>query len=293
MWNDIARAIAAVTGAPFFIDSRKQVTGGCINESYVVAGAGARYFVKTNVASRLPMFEAEARGLEALAGTKTVRVPQPVAFGAASERAWLVLEHAELRRRDPRSDARLGAALAALHRTTSPTFGWDRDNTIGSTPQANPRRDRWPEFWREARLAPQLARARAQGYGGRLQKDGEALLSCIESFFEAYAPVPSLLHGDLWSGNAAADTAGAPVIYDPAVYYGDREADVAMTELFGGYAKSFYSAYREAFPLDPGYETRRDLYNLYHVLNHLNLFGRSYLGQAQRLLETLVGRVER
>ena len=166
--------------------------------------------------------------------------------------------------------------------------GWRRANTIGATPQINCRSGDWVGFWREHRLGYQLRLAEANGHRGSLQENGARLLSKIPTFFSGYRPLPALLHGDLWSGNVGFDDAGKPVVFDPAVYYGDHEADVAMTELFGGFSGDFYAAYREVFPLDASYAVRKHLYNLYHVLNHLNLFGGGYLGQAERLISELL-----
>jgi fructosamine-3-kinase len=182
----------------------------------------------------------------------------------------------------------LGRALAALHRVTAHEHGWSRDNTIGATPQANAPCGDWAEFWRERRLGFQLRLAAANGH--RLAQ-GERLMEKLPAFFSGYRPAPSLLHGDLWAGNAAATAAGEPVVFDPAVYYGDREADMAMTELFGGFPRSFYEAYGSEYPLDAGYAVRRDLYNLYHVLNHLNLFGGGYRSQAERMIGQLLARI--
>jgi len=237
------------------------------------------------------MFDAEARGLQEIAQTRTVRVPAPVCHGTAGDSAYLVVEYLLLQGADQASAAKLGEQLAAMHRASRARFGWDIDNTIGSTPQHNASSASWVEFFREQRLGYQLAHAAEHGYGGRLQKLGEALLPVIGAFFTDYRPQPSLLHGDLWGGNFAASDGGAPVIFDPAVYYGDREADLAMTELFGGFPAAFYDAYRAAWPPDPGYRVRRDLYNLYHVLNHLNLFGGGYGGQAQDLMQRLLAHV--
>jgi len=228
---------------------------------------------------------AEADGLAALRAANTVRVPETVVLDDDA----LALEWLELRPLDARSGATLGAALAALHRAPAGArFGWHADNYIGPTPQENAWCASWPEFFRERRLRPQLARAARQGYRGALQRDGERLLARVESLLDGHAPAPSLLHGDLWGGNAGALPDGTPVIFDPAVYAGDREADLAMTELFGGFPASFHAAYRSAWPLADGYALRRDLYNLYHLLNHLNLFGTSYLDRCQRVLSRLL-----
>ena len=193
---------------------------------------------------------------------------------------------AGFRRRRPRCGAR--PALAQLHRTTAEAYGWHRDNTIGTTPQDNARTEDWAAFFRDRRIAPQLALAARNGHGGRLQRAGERLLAAMPLLLAGHAPVASLLHGDLWSGNAARLASGEPVIFDPAVYFGDRETDLAMTELFGGFPAAFHAAYRAAWPIDAGYPVRRTLYNLYHVLNHLNLFGGGYGAQAEAMIGQLL-----
>jgi fructosamine-3-kinase len=159
-----------------------------------------------------------------------------------------------------------------------------------STPQLNAPGGDWVAFWRGRRLGYQLNLAAAKGHG-RLAAGGARLMEKLPAFFVGHTPAPSLLHGDLWSGNAAMTAGGEPVVFDPAVYYGDREADLAMTELFGGFPPPFYEAYRAEFPLDPGYGTRKHLYNLYHVLNHLNLFGGGYGAQAAGMIERLLAEV--
>ena len=242
------------------------------------------YFVKTHSASHLPMLEAEADGLRELARAAALRVPAPRACAVAGDRACLVLEWLDLA--DGGRDAALAGKLAQLHRTTADAYGWHRDNTIGTTPQDNAWTGDWATFFRDRRIAPQLARAARDG--GRLQRDGERLLAVIPRLLAGHAPAASLLHGDLWSGNAARLASGEPAVFDPAVYFGDRETDVAMTELFGGFGPSFYAAYRGAWPIDPGYPVRRTLYNLYHVLNHFNLFGGGYRDQAQAMIGQLL-----
>ncbi|TXL12409.1 hypothetical protein BMR05_15450 [Methylococcaceae bacterium HT4] len=182
----------------------------------------------------------------------------------------------------------LGRQLAELHQTRQDYFGWHHDNFIGSNQQRNTRDNNWVNFWQEQRLMAQLKLASENGYTGKIQQQGEQLCLLIPEFFSSYQPQASLLHGDLWSGNAAADAEGRAIIYDPACYYGDRETDIAMTELFGGFSADFYAAYEEAWPLDSGYKTRKTLYNLYHILNHLNLFGSGYLCQAERMMQPLI-----
>jgi fructosamine-3-kinase len=177
------------------------------------------------------------------------------------------------------------------HRITGPQFGWQRDNFIGSTPQCNAAAPTWPFFFARRRLLPQLELAKRHGHHGQLIASGERLAEQLPALFVDHQPQPSLLHGDLWSGNAATDEAGTLALFDPAVYFGDREADLAMSELFGGFPDSFYAAYREAWPLADGFEQRKTLYNLYHVLNHLNLFGSGYLHQAERMIARLLAEI--
>ena len=286
-WSQIAEQIAAAGGQPFRPTAPRSVGGGCINTAAVLGDGEHTYFVKVNSADGLPMFEAEAAGLAEIASTHTVRVPLPLCTGLAAGEAFIAMEHIALTGRSTKGAAKAGELLAAMHRATRPAFGWDRDNTIGSTPQENAPDDDWASFWHHRRLRFQLDLAAANGYRGPLQDRGRRLLEVFPKLID-HAPSPSLLHGDLWGGNLGFDRAGDPVIYDPAVYYGDREADLAMTELFGGFGADFYAAYRDAWPLDPGYRTRKDLYNLYHVLNHLNLFGGGYRGQAEAMMGRLL-----
>lgn len=287
-WLQVERQIGAATGLPFTARTRQALGGGCINQAWRVDAGQQRYFVKVNQAVELPMFEAEAAGLAEIAATCTVRVPQPLCWGIAAGRAYVVLEYLPLGGNGARAMETLGRQLALLHQQPQPCFGWHRDNTIGSTPQHNDRSDDWIAFWGAQRLGFQLERAVCNGCGSALQRQGEQLLARLEGLFEGYRPLPALLHGDLWSGNAGCTVTGEPVIFDPAVYYGDREADLAMTELFGGFSAAFYAAYREIAPLEAGYPQRRTLYNLYHILNHFNLFGGGYRAQAERMTAQLL-----
>ena len=234
------------------------------------------------------MFAAEAEGLLALSAAAVVATPTFITQGNAGDEAFLVLEHLELKALDQAGGATLGAALAQLHRVRGDAFGWPADNFIGSTRQTNALHQSWPHFFADRRLRPQLELALENGMDRSLVSKGRGISDRIGGLFIDYRPAPSLLHGDLWSGNAAQTADGTPVIFDPACYYGDREADIAMAELFGGFPTSFYAAYRSTWPLDSGYEARKPLYNLYHILNHFNLFGGAYLGQAQRMIEALL-----
>jgi fructosamine-3-kinase len=293
MWNEIEAAIGEATGEPFRIERRNGVGGGCINEAHCLEGGARRYFVKLNSAGRLAMFEAEAAGLEAILASRSIYAPAPLATGVGGGRSWLVLEQIDFGTASRSTSAALGEQLAQMHRCTAEAYGWHRDNTIGATPQPNPWTAEWREFLRRHRLAFQLELAAGNGAPDRLVDRGRRLLENLGAFFADYRPAPSLLHGDLWGGNWGTDAQGRPVIFDPAVYFGDREADLAMTELFGGFDRTFYDAYDGAWPRDPGYRVRRSLYNLYHVLNHFNLFGGGYADQALRLVDGLLAELER
>jgi len=287
MWHIIEKSISEKSGQPFKIKQRSAISGGCINQAFLITDGIQRYFIKLNDATGLPMLEAEYKGLEAILATETIKAPQPLCCGIAENHAFLAMHYIDTRN-SLNNHVQLGEQLAAMHRKHFDYFGWQQDNTIGSTLQLNPRCANWVDFWREQRLGFQLELAAQKGFGGTLQKEGKKLMACFGVLFERHSPQPSLLHGDLWSGNYCFDSEGSPVIFDPASYYGDREADIAMTELFGGFSNEFYRAYQSAFPLDSGYHTRKTLYNLYHILNHLNLFGHSYLSQAQQMIRQLL-----
>lgn len=290
-----AAAIAAATGEPFTLVRVEGVSGGCIHTALSLTGrtpAGERTcFAKVNEAARVAMFEAEADGLAALREAGALRVPATVTHGHDDEHAWLVLEWLELEALDGPCAAALGASLAAQHRAPLKRFGWRRDNFIGATPQENAETGDWSAFWRDRRLAPQLRLAAVNRLPSRMIDRGERLAADCEAFFRELEVTPSLLHGDLWSGNAAGLRGGGSVVFDPAVYAGHREADIAMTELFGGFPRDFLAAYFTDWPVAPGYTVRRDLYNLYHVLNHANLFAGGYVRQAADGIEKLLSEV--
>jgi protein-ribulosamine 3-kinase len=286
-WEAIAEDIGRARGERFHPGTPHSVGGGCINRAYSLGKGNHRYFVKLNGADRLSMFQAEAAGLQEMADTVTIRVPRPLCVGVTGARSYIVMEYIALGGHRSGGEREAGRQLAAMHRASRQGFGWDLDNTIGSTPQPNGTATDWVEFWRRQRLGFQLDLAARNGYQGQLREKGERLLDALPVLI-GHRPLPSLLHGDLWGGNLGFDGEGHPVIFDPAVYYGDREADVAMTELFGGFGGDFYAAYNEAWKLDPGYGTRKVLYNLYHILNHLNLFGTGYLARAQDMIERLL-----
>ena len=290
----LAAAIGDATGEGFEVVSIAPVGAGCIHAALSVEGrtakAARRYFAKLDDAQHAGMFAAEAEGLAALGASTAVNVPRVIAHGADEERAWLVLEWLDINALDSHSGAALGHALAALHRQPRERFGWAQDNFIGASPQVNGWSDDWPAFWRDRRLHAQLRMAAHHRLPSRLIDRGERLAADCAAFFANHKPIASLLHGDLWSGNAAA-VGTVSYIFDPAVYVGDREADIAMTELFGGFPRDFLVAYRTDFPLDEGYTVRRQLYNLYHVLNHANLFAGNYVAQAAQSIERLLAEI--
>ena len=294
-WSKIEQDISAAIGEIFKLNEHRNIAGGDTNQAYRirgVVGEGSRneevyFFVKINQ-QHLDMFSAEAAGLQELEKAKAIRVPHVICSGTEAGQNYLVLENLSLSPAAGVSAKQLGQDLATLHKYTSQKFGWSRDNTIGSTLQRNTPEDNWVTFWQEHRLGFQLDLAKQNGASRTLSMKGEELLNNLAYFFTDYEPKASLLHGDLWSGNYGFLKNGEPVIFDPAVYYGDRETDMAMTELFGGFPMEFYSAYNDEWPLDRGYQQRKTLYNLYHILNHFNLFGGGYAMQAENMIDTLL-----
>jgi len=286
MWTALAQRISTQTGWPFSIQERRSVAGGCINQAYRLSDGQRAFFVKVNQASRGAMFEAEALGLAEIHRSQTIRVPRPICWGTEADQAYLVLEWLDLGGKGEAAWRSMGEGLAALHRVESDRgFGWPQANTIGATPQPNPWTSSWLEFYREQRLRHQFRLAGRRG--GHFLRQHELFIA-LPDLLADHAPQPALVHGDLWSGNAAVTVSGEPVILDPAPYYGDREVDLAMTELFGGFPAPFYEGYRATYPLPEGYGRRKTLYNLYHILNHFNLFGGSYQAQANRMVDQLL-----
>ena len=287
-WLDIEQAIRDASGNAFVLDKHDSIGGGCINAAIKISGSGRAFFLKLNNASLIDMFEAEADGLREIAAANAVRVPQPLCTGISGNQAFIVMEYLDMGGRGGATVmARFGEQLAQMHHHTARQFGWHRDNTIGSTPQRNDWHDDWLGFWREQRLGYQLELAGKHGLGARVLLKGEKLQDNLPAFFSEQ-PQASIVHGDLWSGNYGISNGGEPVIFDPAVYFGDRETDLAMTELFGGFGSDFYSAYNNTWPLASGYRQRKTLYNLYHILNHYNLFGGGYGAQAEGMIDQLL-----
>jgi len=274
------------------VESLAPVGGGCINNgARIVTDSGGTFFLKWHPSAPPGMFDAEANSLQALARASSLRVPAPLAWDPGSGGdSWLLLEHVGSGPARDETRAALGAGLAEMHaRDAAPNFGWERDNWIGSLDQPNDPAESWGEFWRDRRIEPQLSLARSRGLARDVAFD--FLLERIPGALEDVA-VPELVHGDLWGGNWFADERGRPVLIDPAVYRGHGEVDLAMSELFGGFGPSFYDAYEQARPLSGAYTAyRRDLYQLYYLLVHVNLFGHAYepgsLAAARRVLAEL------
>jgi protein-ribulosamine 3-kinase len=285
-WQSLGSALAKQLQLPPGETCATPIPGGDINQAYRLELGRYRFFVKLNRAALLPMFDAEKAGLDTIRQSRTLRVPEVFMAGIEDDYAFIVMEFIEF---SGQPDAgRFAVALAEMHNSFNQQFGFYADNTIGSTAQVNTFNDDWVDFWRRHRLGFQLELARQNGLDAGLIDAGHRLLDELGKFFSTYQPRPSLLHGDLWSGNQAADTQRNPVIYDPACYFGDHEADLAMMELFGHPGECFFASYAENFPLDDDYAVRRELYNLYHVLNHANLFGGGYGLQALRMIESLL-----
>ena len=281
----LAEQIGRASGQAFEIKTVHACAGGCINQAYRLIGDSKAYFVKLNDLSQLELFNTEALALREIESTQTIRVPRPICRGAHEQQSYLVLEALNFSSASADSWARMGEHLAALHRHTQSEFGWQRDNFIGSSPQSNTPSRCWADFFTQERIGVQLKLAEQRGMP---VAEGKALLAKVHSVLEQHHCQPSLLHGDLWSGNAAFTDGGLPVIFDPATYYGDREADLAFTEFFAGFSEQFYRSYEASWPLAEGYAQRKPVYNLYQLLNHANLFGGSYWQQARVMIRQIL-----
>jgi fructosamine-3-kinase len=269
---------------PFEIIKSVPLSGGCIHQARALyADNEAPLFLKYCPRSKISLLQTEANALEAIQNTRTVRVPRPILCEIVEENACLVLEFVEFEKPSAQNWQQLGKQLAQLHRTTASTFGWHEDNWIGNTPQINTNSADWITFFRDSRIAPQLNLAAQNGNPFR---HGPELLQKIPDLLKNHDPQPALIHGDLWAGNVGFAN-NAPIIFDPAAHLADRECDLAMTRLFGGFPNAFYSAYQNEWPLPKDASARLPLYQLYHILNHANLFQGSYLQQAQYLIDEL------
>lgn len=282
---ELENALASRTGETVKVQAASPVSGGSINQAAAVTTTEGKYFVKWNSAARHPgMFEAEAKGLQLLKKPGELFIPGVVHIGAAGKDAFLVLEFVEQGRKLDDFWEAFGISLARLHSQTNEKFGLDHDNYIGSLPQSNTRHSAWSEFFACERLEPQLRLARDEGKVTRqLASRFANLFTVLDEIFPAEKP--ALLHGDLWSGNFMVSPSGSACIMDPAVYFGHREMDIAMTRLFGGFAEGFYDGYMQQRALEKGWEKRIDLCNLYPLLVHVNLFGGGYISQVESIMK--------
>ena len=321
-YTSLASALVSLFGNAVAIARTDRLSGGDINKAYAVTlNTGDTIFMKANAKEKAASFESEARGLEAIASCGAIATPKILGWGTDDGEevgySFLLLEYVKSANKKADYWQIFGRSLAAMHRAdtqkflggsrnggkpqtggatksggktetggatkTPARFGFMEDNCIGARPQQNEPRASWVEFFRDCRLAPQFKAAESWFDSEDANKIARLLERLDKILVEPQ--FPSLLHGDLWSGNAMPDASGNPMLIDPACYVGSAEADLAMTELFGGFAPDFYAAYKEALPLEPGYDERRDIYNLYHLLNHLNIFGASYLGPVKSILD--------
>lgn len=268
------------------VESMSRVSGGDINEAAQCrVSDGRTVFVKYHHNAPQNMFQAEAKGLQLLKdhAPDDILVPNVLSTPSPESEA-LVLEWIETGTSGKQTQEQLGRGLALIHKSSESAFGLDHDNFIGKLPQSNTKHSSWPDFYFEERLKPQIRMAMERGL---LSESDLTLANRIAAKLDSIYPEepPALLHGDLWGGNFMVEKSGRPVLIDPAVYYGHREMDIAFTQLFGGFSRTFYQAYNEAYPLESGFEDRKDLSNLYPILVHTNLFGGHYAQQARTILQ--------
>ena len=285
MKDEINYLIEPIYGAK--IETFFAISGGSINQTQVLnLTNGQRVFLKQNSNPPTDFFLAETLGLKLLTQAKSgLKIPKPIAVQSGSRPTFFLLEYIESSTEDENFAERLARSLAELHLMSQDHYGLDHDNYIGSTPQKNALEKDGIVFFREQRIDFQRQLARQLGLlPVSIDKKLDLICDDLGKFLNISGEKPALLHGDLWSGNYFPDSEGKPCVFDPAVYYGLREADLAMTELFGRLPQKLYDVYQEVFPMNPGYEERKDLFNLYHLLNHLNIFGRSYLSSVQQIV---------
>ncbi|MGR5409110.1 fructosamine kinase family protein [Vibrio sp. PNB22_8_1] len=286
MWQAISQQLSDTLLFEYQIKEKVRLSGGDISESYMINDGAQRYFVKINDRDFLAKFEVEAESLHLLRKTSTLFVPEVVLVGKTKSHSFLILNYLPTKPlEDPKNCYKFGQQLAQLHLWgEQKEFGFDTDNYIGSTIQPNQWHKKWCVFFAEQRIGWQLQLLKEKGI---TLVDIDDFINVVKLHLANHAPEPSLLHGDLWNGNVAL-TPFDPICFDPACYWGDRECDIAMTELFGGFLPEFYQGYESVTPLPLGYEERKDIYNLYHILNHCNLFGGHYLEQAQSSISNIM-----
>ncbi|WP_286235795.1 fructosamine kinase family protein [Thalassotalea sediminis] len=285
MWNSIGKAIEQALSTSFSIEETTPITGGDINQCFLVSGQKQRYFVKINDKSVLEHFEAEAYSLNKIRESECIACPEVITTGIAFDRAFLVLNVIDFHQPSNKVWRLFGKQLAEMHKhTTHGQFGWQQDNVIGSTLQTNRWSSNWRQFFAEQRIGWQLQLLTEKSI---VLGDIDFITDTCHQILLNHQVKPCLLHGDLWRGNVGFSHQ-QPVIFDPASYYGDREADIAMTELFGAFPEAFYQSYHEYYPLPPAYDVRKHVYNLYHVLNHANLFGGVYIDQSKACIHRIL-----
>lgn len=295
-WESIAAIVSDKLSQALTFSDITSVSGGDIHQSFRVVDKATQqaFFIKLNNLKRQSLLQAEAQSLEAISAVKSIKTPQILLCDTSAHYAFLIMEYLPLALK-PLADEEylLGQQLAHLHKKSEKValerqYGFDHDNFIGLSPQKNQWHSKWSEFWINERLQPQLELAYQNGFASDLRLLETNLLAATNKLLKPHQPESVLLHGDLWAGNKAFLQDGQPVIFDPASYYGDRETDIAMTELFGGFSASFYEGYRSVWSLSEAYGQRKKLYNLYHMINHLNLFGSGYLPQVKTTIHSLI-----
>lgn len=284
MWHFISERISEELNFDFICDDIREVANGDTHRAYKISDGRKRFFVKINTPEALPNFEAEAQGLEHLSHAGQMRIPKYICHGKAGENSFLVLEHITLSDGNQDSWYELGSGLAKIHKNEfQEMYGWQEDNFIGRTPQSNKWAKNWSQFFAEQRIGFLLMLLEEKG---TKLVDIDQAVSAVASLLQGHNPKASMLHGDLWQGNVGFHQQH-PVIFDPAFYFGDRETDLAMTELFSKFPNSFYQGYNNEWPIEQDYQYRKPVYQLYHLLNHALMFGGQYVQSAQSTLRHL------
>ena len=286
MWQAISTQLSETLMFSFEIIEKTKLQGGEVNDCYMISDGEQRYFVKTNKRDFLSKFEVEAENIRIMRESNTVFVPELIMTGKTKENAFIVLNYLPVKPLDNAANSfKFGQQLAKLHQWgEQKEYGFDQDNYLGATLQPNKWDKKWNRFFAEQRIGWQLQLMQEKGIN---LVDINDFTHLISDKLAGHQPKPSLLHGDLWHGNAASSVFG-PICYDSACYWGDRECDLAMTELFEGFQPEFYQGYESVFPLEPGYHDRKEIYNLYHLLNHYNLFGGHYLAESERAINKVL-----
>ncbi|WP_106404053.1 fructosamine kinase family protein [Paraglaciecola hydrolytica] len=285
MWHFISDEIAKSIEREFICDDIREITSGQSHKAFKITDGRLRFFVKVNEIAHLGHFKAEIEGLEHLQKTNLFKVPKVICSGVVSDKSFLVLEFLTLQPGNNNNWYEFGQALANQHKNhTQDMYGWQEDNFIGLSPQVNQWHKKWHTFFAEQRIGFMLQLLAEKGHV--LSNNIDQVVESVNRLLAGHNPPSSMLHGDLWSGNSGFHK-DKPALFDPAFYYGDRETDLAMTELFNRLPDQFYQGYQETWPLNDAYEFRKPVYQLYHVLNHALLFGGSYLDSARSTLKNM------